>query len=201
MNKDRTTIIYALFKHTLDYSGAFLSLIVLSPLIGLLALLIKFSGPGPVIFSQVRVGKNGKPFTMYKLRSMIVDAEKDEPLLSNVHDQRVTGVGRFMRRHRFDEIPNLINVLRGEMSLVGPRPERQYFIDRILEKTPAYLRLLSVKPGITSWGQVKYGYASDVDQMIRRLEFDLTYLEEMSILTDLKIIIKTARIIFKGRGV
>ncbi len=132
---------------------------------------------------------------------MNVDAEPDKPLLSNKNDNRITAFGSFMRKHRIDEIPNLVNVLKGEMSLVGPRPERQYFINQIVKKAPHYRRLHKVKPGITSWGQVKYGYASDVDSMIERLEYDLLYLENMSLLIDLKIIIYTVIDIIKGKGV
>jgi len=188
-------------KQIMDYFLSFIFLIILSPVIAILAIMIKLSGSGPIIYSQQRIGKNGKPFTIYKLRSMTIDAEKDEPLLSSSSDSRVTKIGRVLRRHRLDEIPNLINVLKGEMSLVGPRPERQYFIDQIIQKAPHYRRLLKVKPGITSWGQVKYGYASTVDQMIERLEYDLLYIENMSLLIDLKIIIYTGLIILNGKGV
>jgi lipopolysaccharide/colanic/teichoic acid biosynthesis glycosyltransferase len=129
------------------------------------------------------------------------DAEKEQPLLSSKEDPRITAIGKFMRKHRIDEIPNLINVVKGEMSLVGPRPERQFFIDQIVKKAPHFRRLHKVKPGITSWGQVKYGYASDVDSIVERLEYDLLYLENMSLIIDMKIIIYTAIIILKGKGV
>lgn len=188
-------------KQMMDYLLACFFLIALSPVILVFAALIRLSGKGPVIYAQERVGKNGKPFTIFKFRSMKIDAEQDKPLLSSKNDNRITTFGRFMRKHRFDEIPNLINVIKGEMSLVGPRPERQYFIDQIVKKAPHYRRLHKVKPGITSWGQVKYGYASDVDSMIERLEYDLLYLENMSLSIDLKIIIYTMIIILKGKGV
>jgi exopolysaccharide biosynthesis polyprenyl glycosylphosphotransferase len=188
-------------KQMMDYFLAGFILFALSPLMLFLAIFIRFSGKGPVIYSQERIGKNGKPFTILKFRSMQADAEHDRPLLSSKNDTRITAIGHFMRKHRFDEIPNLINVVKGEMSLVGPRPERQHFIDLIVKKAPHYRRLHKVKPGITSWGQVKYGYASDVDSMIERLEYDLLYLENMSLSIDLKIIIYTILIILKGKGV
>ena len=188
-------------KQILDYSLATAALILLSPVMLILAILIRFSGKGPVLFSQTRIGKGGKPFIILKFRSMQSNAENNTPLLSSKNDTRITAIGRFMRKHRLDEIPNLINVLKGEMSLVGPRPERQYFIDQIIKKAPHYKRLHKIKPGITSWGQVKYGYASDVDSMIERLEYDLLYVENMSLLIDLKIIIYTVIIIIKGKGV
>jgi exopolysaccharide biosynthesis polyprenyl glycosylphosphotransferase len=188
-------------KQIMDYLIAFTLLIILCPVILIFAVLISLSGKGPVIYAQERIGKNSIPFTIYKFRTMKIDAEQDKPLLSNKNDNRITAFGRFMRKHRIDEIPNLINVLKGEMSLVGPRPERLYFIDQIVKKAPHYRRLHIVKPGITSWGQVKYGYASDVDSMIERLEYDLLYLENMSLAIDLKIIIYTIIDIIKGKGV
>jgi exopolysaccharide biosynthesis polyprenyl glycosylphosphotransferase len=188
-------------KQIMDYVLAVIMLVFLSPVILILSVMIRLSGKGPVIYRQERIGRNGKTFTIYKFRSMYNPAESGVPLLSSGNDTRITRVGRFMRKHRFDEIPNLINVLKGEMSLVGPRPEREYFIKQIVRKAPHYRRLLKVKPGITSWGQVKYGYASTVDQMVERLEYDLIYLENMNLLIDLKIMIYTFLIIIKGKGV
>jgi lipopolysaccharide/colanic/teichoic acid biosynthesis glycosyltransferase len=176
-------------------------LILLIPLILILAALIKISGNGPVIFSQKRIGRSGKPFTIYKFRSMKFGTEEGLPLLSGKKDIRITAIGRFMRKHKFDEIPNFINVLKGEMSLVGPRPEQEFFVQQIMVKNPRYRILQTIKPGITSWGQVKYGYASNVDEMVKRLEFDLFYLDNRSFLFDMKIILNTVWIIFKGQGI
>ncbi len=190
-----------MIKVVLDYLLSAMALIVLSPLIGVLALLIKISGKGPVIFSQERIGRHGKPFMIYKLRSMEDDAEHDGPKLAVRGDIRITRLGRFMRKHRFDEIPNFINVIKGNMSLVGPRPERRHFIEKIIEKAPYYNRVLAVKPGITCWGQVKLGYASDIDKMLERLDYDLLYLENVSLYLDMKIIFYTMGTIIRGRGI
>jgi lipopolysaccharide/colanic/teichoic acid biosynthesis glycosyltransferase len=188
-------------KNIIDYPITILCLILLSPVILILSILIKISGKGPVIYSQNRIGRNGKSFTIYKFRSMHYGTEEGIPLLSGKNDKRITPLGRFMRKHKFDEIPNFVNVLKGEMSLVGPRPEQQYFIDQILMKAPQYKLLQKVKPGITSWGQVKYGYASNVDEMIERLDYDLFYLENKSICFDMKVICYTVITIFKGEGI
>jgi lipopolysaccharide/colanic/teichoic acid biosynthesis glycosyltransferase len=188
-------------KVLIDYAGSAFALIITIPISFVLAIAIKIESSGPVIFKQPRVGKNGKTFSIYKFRSMYNGAEDGLPLLSSDDDKRVTGVGRYMRKHKLDEIPNFMNVLKGEMSIVGPRPERQHYIDLIVKQAPEYRHLLRIKPGITSWGQVKYGYASDVDQMIKRLEYDLLYLENMTLYVDLKIIIYTVLTILKGRGI
>lgn len=177
-----------------------LALILLSPAYLFTALCVKLTSPGPIFYAQERIGKGGKPFMIYKFRSMVVDAEKMGPALSSDHDPRITSFGRFMRKVRLDEIPQFYNVLVGDMSLVGPRPERQHFIDLIVVKAPHYKHLLKVKPGITSWGMVKYGYAENVDQMIRRMKFDLLYIENMSLLVDLKILIYTIQTVLMGRG-
>lgn len=187
-------------KLLLDYSLAATALVLLSPLMAALAILIRRSGKGPVIFRQERIGRHGQPFMIYKFRSMEDGAEPDGPQLAVRGDRRITPLGRFMRKHRFDEIPNFINVLRGEMSLVGPRPERRHYIEMIREQAPHYNRVLAVKPGITCWGQVKLGYASDIDTMLERLEYDLLYLENVSLFLDLKIIYYTLGTIIRGRG-
>ncbi len=188
-------------KKIMDVSISFTAIIILFPVFLILATIIKLTSKGPVFHKQERIGKYGKPFILYKLRSMHLNAEAGGPALSSKNDSRVTPLGRFMRKTRLDEIPNFINVLKGDMSLVGPRPERQFFIDQIVKKAPHYLHLQKVKPGITSWGQVKYGYAENVDQMVERLKYDLLYLENMSLFVDLKIIIYTLITVFKGRGV
>jgi lipopolysaccharide/colanic/teichoic acid biosynthesis glycosyltransferase len=188
-------------KMVIDYTIAISFSILLSPVILILSIAIKMTGKGPVIYSQKRIGKSGKTFTMYKFRSMHFGTEEGLPLLTGKKDKRITAVGRFMRKHKFDEIPNFINVLKGEMSLIGPRPEQKHFIDQIMLKAPQYRKLQKIKPGITSWGQVKYGYASNVDEMLERLEYDLYYLENRSLWFDLKIAFYTIGIIFKGEGV
>lgn len=188
-------------KAIIDRVASFFALLILFPLMVALAFIIKCSSKGPVFFRQERIGKYGKPFILYKFRTMRPDAEASGPALSSKDDNRVTPIGRFMRKTRLDELPNFYNVLRGDMSLVGPRPERQFYIDQIVKKAPHYLHLQKVKPGITSWGQVKYGYAENVDQMIERLKYDLLYLENMSLLVDFRIILYTLITVVRGRGV
>jgi exopolysaccharide biosynthesis polyprenyl glycosylphosphotransferase len=188
------------FKVIIDKIISLLSLIILLPVSIALAISIKMSSKGPVIYSHERLGKYGKPFKIFKFRSMYVDAESNGPQLSSEDDTRVTRIGRFMRKARLDEIPNFINVLKGEMSLVGPRPERQFYVDQIITIAPHYLHLQKVKPGITSWGQVKFGYATTIDEMVKRLKYDLIYIENMTLYVDLKILIYTLLTIVKGKG-
>ncbi|MBP5540403.1 MAG: sugar transferase [Bacteroidales bacterium] len=187
-------------KRLSDIVLSALALLFLSPVFLVTAIVVKCTSPGPVFYVQERIGYLGRPFRMHKFRSMYIDAEEAGPALSRDDDPRITPFGRFMRKVRLDEIPQFYNVLKGTMSLVGYRPERQYYIDQIVQRCPEYLLLQRIKPGITSWGQVKYGYASNVDEMCERLKYDLLYLENMSLSTDLKILIYTIGIIFQGRG-
>ncbi len=187
-------------KRVIDVVVSLTMLLLLSPLLLYIALRVRLSSPGPILFRQERIGLNGRPFYLYKFRSMYVDAEKHGPQLSKENDPRCTPWGAVMRKWRLDELPNFWNVLRGDMSLVGPRPERQHFIDQILQHNPHYRHLLKVRPGITSWGQVKYGYASSVEEMLQRLKFDLLYIENMSVALDLKILFYTVLVLLQGRG-
>jgi lipopolysaccharide/colanic/teichoic acid biosynthesis glycosyltransferase len=198
--KEDQSPIFEITKYFSDILFSLLILAILSPFLLLLVLLIRFSGKGPVIYSQDRIGMNGKPFVIYKFRSMRFNSETEEPMLSGINEERITSIGRFLRKYRIDEIPNFINVLKGDMSVAGPRPERKFFIDQIVKRDPRFLQLLEVKPGITSWGQVKYGYASNVDQMLERLDYDLYYMKNRSLRFDLKILFYTVGTVLKGKG-
>ncbi len=187
-------------KRILDVVISLFVLSIFSWVYLIVALAVKLTSKGPIFYSHERIGWHGKPFFIHKFRSMYIDAEKHGPALSSKHDPRITPLGRFLRKVRLDEIPQFYNVLIGEMSIVGPRPERQFFIDQIVQKAPHYRHLHKVRPGITSWGQVKYGYAENLDEMIERLKYDIIYIENMSLGIDFKILIYTALIVVQGRG-
>lgn len=188
-------------KRAIDIVVSVLALIMLTPVYAIVACIIKLTSPGPVFYLQERIGRHNKPFSIIKFRSMVKNAEASgQPQLSSDDDPRITPFGHFMRKYRIDELPQFWNVLKGDMSIVGPRPERKYYIDQIIQRVPAYALLHQVRPGITSMGMVKYGYAKNVDEMVERVKYDLMYLDNMSLLNDLKILIYTIRIVFTGRG-
>lgn len=170
------------------------------PIYAILALITKITSPGPVFYKQERIGKDQKPFYIYKFRSMRVDAEQAGPQLASDDDPRITKWGKFMRKTHLDELPQFWNVLKGDMAIVGPRPERRHFIDEIKERKPEYMQLFRLKPGITSIGQVSYGYAENVSQMCERVNYDLNYLDTMSLKTDLDIILQTVKVMAQGKG-
>jgi exopolysaccharide biosynthesis polyprenyl glycosylphosphotransferase len=188
-------------KRFLDIVLSFLGLIFISPLLLYFMIRIKSDSKGPIFYRQERIGRLGIPFNILKFRTMYTGSENGTPRLSSVDDDRITPVGRIMRKYRIDEIPQFLNILKGDMSLVGPRPERRYFISKIIQEAPHYCLLYKIRPGLTSWGPIKIGYSDTVEKMIERLNYDIIYLENMSILTDVKILIYTFEIIFKGKGV
>ena len=188
-------------KFFLDKVSSAVALLLLSPLFVYIAWRVKRDSPGPVFFRQERIGYLGQPFWMYKFRTMYVNAEENGPSLSSEDDPRVTPFGRVMRKYRLDELLQFWNVLKGDMSLVGPRPERKYFIDEIVKTAPYYYLLHNVRPGITSLGMVKYGYAASVDKMVERMEYDILYYENMSLTLDLTILIYTVKTVVTGKGI
>ncbi len=200
VNPDPMPIWQQSIKRATDIVISTIAMILLLPVYIVLAILVKTSSRGPVFFSQERIGLHGKPFRIIKFRTMYTDAEQSGPQLSSANDSRITRSGKFMRKMRFDEFPQFYNVLKGDMSLVGPRPERQFYIDQIIRIEPQFTQLTKVRPGITSWGQVKYGYAESVDQMIQRMKYDLLYLKNRSLALDLKIMLYTVIIIVRAKG-
>ena len=187
-------------KRVFDISASVMTMIVLSPVLAWISVMVKIGSKGPVIYSQERIGKKQKPFKIYKFRSMRMDAEADGPQLSSENDSRITPFGKIMRKYRLDELPQFWNVIRGDMSLVGPRPERDFFIRQIIQEAPYFGLVFQVRPGVTSLGMVKFGYASDVEQMVERSRYDLIYLNNMSLSTDAKIMIYTVKTVLTGKG-
>ena len=187
-------------KRAFDIVMATIGLIVLSPLLTVIAIMVKCNSKGPIIYQQERIGLYGIPFYIYKFRTMIEHAEEGQPQLTHDHDPRITTVGHWLRKYRLDELPQLWNILRGDMSIVGPRPERQFFIDQIMQQAPYYCLLYKVRPGLTSWGPIRVGYTDTIDKMIERLNADIVYVENMSLLLDMKIMFYTIGVILKGKG-
>lgn len=200
IKQDLLPVWQVMVKRLIDVGGSALFLVLAWPVYAFTAIMVKLSSPGPVFYRQERIGRQGEPFRIIKFRSMFVDAEKMGPALSSDHDPRITRWGRFMRKVRLDELPQFWNVLKGDMSIVGPRPERQFFIDKIVKIAPHYRHLHRVRPGLTSLGQVKYGYAETVEQMVERLKFDILYIENMSLAMDFRVLLYTLKIIVEGRG-
>ncbi len=200
LNRDVMPLWQQAIKRFLDISLSVIAILILLPMYLICAILVKLSSPGPIFFLQERIGLNNKPFQIIKFRTMYVNSEANGPQLSSSNDSRITPVGRFMRKTRLDEFPQFINVILGQMSLVGPRPERQFYIDQIVQHEPQYVLLNRVRPGITSWGQVKYGYAENVEQMLDRMKYDLLYINNRSIALDLKILFYTVAIVIKAKG-
>lgn len=187
-------------KRIIDIILAVTGMVLLFPLILVTAIMVWLTSRGPVFFLQERAGLHQKPFMIWKFRSMDSTAEDGGPRLSSMEDNRVTGWGRIMRKWRLDELPQLWNIIKGDMSIVGPRPERKYFIDQIIQSHPEYLKLLRVKPGLTSLGMVKFGYAENVSEMIERMQYDLAYVEKPSLLLDIRIMIISIKVVLAGKG-
>ena len=187
-------------KRSFDMLTSLLALLVLSPLMAGIAVAIKWTSPGCVLYSQERIGHYGRPFQILKFRTMISNAENGQPMLTQDDDPRITNVGHWLRKYRLDELPQLWNILKGDMAIVGPRPERRYFIEQIAEKAPYYCLIYKIRPGLTSWGPIKVGYTDTIEKMVQRLNYDIAYMENMSIRHDLKILFYTVGVIIHGKG-
>jgi exopolysaccharide biosynthesis polyprenyl glycosylphosphotransferase len=188
-------------KRFFDIVLSFAALLVLLPLFAFIAIRIKMDSKGTVFFSQERIGQFGKAFNILKFRTMYANAENGIPQLSTASDNRVTRFGRFLRKYRLDELPQFWNVLKGEMSIVGPRPERDFYIKKIMEIAPYYCLIYKIRPGLTSWGPIRIGYSDTIEKMVERLNYDIIYMENMSLKTDIKILLFTIEVIFRGKGI
>lgn len=187
-------------KRAFDIVVSLIALIVLSPVYLLIALVVWGTSRGPAFYCQERIGLHGIPFNIIKFRTMCVHAENDTPQLSLDNDPRVTKLGKFLRKYRLDELPQFWNILKGDMSIVGPRPERRYFINQIEEKAPYYCMIYKIRPGLTSWGPIRVGYTDTLEKMVSRLNYDIVYVENMSLGLDMKIMFYTLGVILNGKG-
>lgn len=188
-------------KRAFDAAASAAGLVILSPLLAVIAILVRLTSRGPVFYTQQRIGLYGIPFRIYKFRTMVDHAEADGvPHLTADNDPRITPLGRWLRKYRLDELPQLWNILRGDMSIVGPRPERQFFIEQIMKEAPYYCLLYKVRPGLTSWGPIRVGYTDTMEKMVERLNCDVVYVENMSLLLDMKIMFFTIGVIIHGKG-
>lgn len=190
----------AIIKRSSDIFISLFGIIITTPVVPYIAWRIKKDSKGPVFYTQERIGRNGKPFMILKFRTMYTDAESNGPALSSSTDPRVTPFGRLLRKWRIDEAPQFINVLKGEMAIIGPRPERQYFIDQIIKEEPLFNLLLKLKPGITSLGMVKFGYAENLEKILQRIKFELFYMNNQSLRLDFKILLYTIKTLFNAEG-
>jgi len=188
-------------KRLFDIIISILALVISAPFLCYFAILIRRDSKGPAFYRQERIGQFGRTFKILKFRTMYSGSENGVPRLSSPDDNRITDIGRMLRKYRIDEIPQFWNILKGDMSIVGPRPERKYYIDRIIDEAPYYCLLYKIRPGLTSWGPIRIGYSDTVEKMIERLNYDIIYMENMSMLTDIKILLYTLEIIFKGKGI
>ena len=196
----KRSLIIRNLKRVTDIFFSLAGLLILSPLILAIAAAIRFESPGPVFYRQERIGEDGVPFSMLKFRSMCEGAEKNGPVWADPRDKRITKVGRIIRKLRLDEIPQMINVLRGEMSLVGPRPERPFFVQRLQKEIPYYFHRHSVKPGITGWAQIYYHYGASKEEALQKLKYDLYYIKHMNPFMDLRIMLETIKVVLSGKG-
>lgn len=187
-------------KRAADIAVSAVCLLLLAPVYAVLAVMVKADSKGPVIYRQERIGLHGRPFDILKFRTMRTDSEPETPLLAAADDPRITAAGHLLRKYRLDELPQFWNVLKGDMSLVGPRPERAYYIRQIVQEAPYYCLLYKIRPGLTSWGPIKIGYADTIEKMVKRLNYDIVYMENMSLLLDMKILFYTIKVIVDGKG-